>query len=54
MRAEKEIREALKKQKDEHLRRMRQPESYSPPSLVIMIDTLEWVVGDKQRLPDFV
>ena len=29
MREEKEIREALKRLKDEHLKRMRQPDSYS-------------------------
>jgi len=34
MRNEKEIREALKKLKDEHLRRMRDPDSYSPLGLV--------------------
>jgi len=54
MRQEKEIREALKKLKDERLRRARDPDSYSPPMLVAMIDTLEWVLGDKERLPDFV
>jgi len=54
MRQEKEIREALKKLKDERLRRGRQPGSYSPPMLVAMIDTLEWVLGDKKTLPDFV
>jgi len=54
MREEKEIREALKRVKDEHLRRMRDPDSYSPPMLVAMIDALEWVLGDRQRLPDFV
>ena len=54
MRGEKEIREALKRLKDEHLRRMRQPDSYSPPMLIATIDTLEWVLGDKERLPDFV
>jgi hypothetical protein len=54
MRGEKEIREALKRLKDEHLKRMRQPDSYSPPGLVIMVGTLEWVLGDKKRLPDFV
>jgi len=54
MREEKEIREALKRLKDEHLKRMRQPESYSPSGLVIMVGALEWVVGDKERLPDFV
>ena len=54
MREEKEIREALKRLKDEHLRRMQQPDTYSPPGLVTMIDTLEWVLGDKQRLPDFL
>ncbi|MBA7534406.1 hypothetical protein ES705_26652 [subsurface metagenome] len=31
MREEKEIREALKRLEDEHLKRMRQPDSYSPP-----------------------
>ncbi|MBA7691142.1 hypothetical protein ES703_99682 [subsurface metagenome] len=54
MRQEKEIREALKKLKDERLRRVRDPDSYSPPMLVAMIDTLEWVLGDKERLPDFL
>ena len=53
MRQEKEIREALKKLKDERLRRARDPDSYSPPMLVAMIGALEWVLGDKQRLPDF-
>jgi len=54
VRNEKEIREALKKLKDEHLKRMRQPDSYSPPMLVAMISVLEWVLGDRERLPDFV
>ena len=54
MRQEKEIREALKRLKDERLRRARDPDSYSPPTLVAMIDTLEWVLGDKERLPDFL
>ncbi len=54
MREEKEIREALKKLKDEHLRRMRQPDSYSPLGLVAMIGVLEWVLGDRERLPDFM
>jgi len=53
MRKEKEIREALKKVKDEHLRRMQQPDRYSTPGMVAMIGVLEWVLGDKQRLPDF-
>jgi hypothetical protein len=53
MRGEKEIREALKRLKDEHLRRMRQPDSYSPPILIAMVGTLEWVLGDRERLPDF-
>ena len=54
MRGEKEIREALKRLKDEHLKRMRQPDSYSPPSMLIaMVGTLEWVLGDRERLPDF-
>jgi len=57
MREEKEIREALKKLKDEHLRGMRQPRVFSiigMLTLVAMVDTLEWVLGDKERLPDFV
>ena len=54
MRGEKEIREALKRLKDEHLKRMRQPDSYSLPGLVAMIGALEWVLGDRERLPDFV
>jgi len=54
MREEKEIREALKRLKDEHLRRVRQPYSYSPRELGAMIGALEWVLGDKKSLPDFV
>jgi len=55
MREEKEIREALKKLKDEHLRRMRQTDisTYRMLTLVAMIDTLEWVLGDREQLPDF-
>jgi len=53
MRGEKEIREALKRLKEERLRRARQPGSYSPPMLIAMIDTLEWVLGDRERFPDF-
>jgi hypothetical protein len=53
MRGEKEIREALKRLEDEHLRRMRQPDSYSSPMLIAMVGTLEWVLGDRERLPDF-
>ena len=52
MRGEKEIREALKRLKDEHLRRMRQLAGYSP-HVIAMVDTLEWVLGDRERLPDF-
>jgi len=54
MREEKEIRETLKRLKDERLRRARKPDSYSPAMLVAMIDTLEWILGDKKRLPDFL
>jgi len=54
MREAKEIREALKRLKDEHLRRARDPGSYSPPMLVVMIGVLEWVLGDRKSLPDFV
>ena len=53
MREEKETREALKRLKEEHLRRVRDPDSYSPRELVAMIDTLEWVLGDRERFPDF-
>jgi len=53
MRGEKEISEALRKLKDERLRRGRDPDSYSPPMLIAMIDTLEWVLGDRERFPDF-
>ena len=54
MREEKEIKETLKRLKDEHLRRARKPDSYSPTMLVAMIDTLGWVLGDIKRLPDFL
>ena len=53
MREEKEIIEALKGLKEEHLRRARDPDSYSPFGLVAMISILEWVLGDRERLPDF-
>ena len=56
MREEKEIREALKRLKDEHLRRIRQPGDssiYAMLTLVTMIDALEWVLGDREKLPDF-
>ena len=53
MREEKEIREALKRLKDERLRRVRDPGSYSSPRLVAMVDILEWVLGDRRMLPDF-
>ncbi|MBA7692554.1 hypothetical protein ES703_101121 [subsurface metagenome] len=53
MREEKEIREALKRLKDEHLRRIRDPDSYPSPRLVAMVDILEWVLGDRRMLPDF-
>ena len=52
MREEKKIREALKRLKDEHSRRMRDPGAYSPLWSVAMIGTLEWVLGDKKSLPD--
>jgi len=52
MRGEKEIREALKRLKEEHLRRGREPATYSPRELVTMISVLEWVLGEKQNLPD--
>ncbi len=53
MREEKEIREALKRLKDEHLRRIRDPDSYPSPRLVAMVDILEWVLGDRRMFPDF-
>ena len=53
MRGEKEIREALKRLKEEHLRRAQDPDSYSPLGLVAMIGVLEWVLGDRERFPDF-
>jgi len=56
MREEKEIREALKRLKDEQQRRIRDLLTYATvaPRLVAMIGALEWVLGDKERLPDFV
>jgi len=56
MRQEKEIREALKRLKDEHLRKMRDLRTYATvaPRLVTMIGTLEWALGDKKSLPDFL
>ena len=54
MREEKEIRQILKRLKDEHLKRMRQPDSFSPMGLIATIGVLEWVLSDKERLPDFV
>jgi len=52
MRQEKEIREALKNLKEERLRRLRDPGSYSSRELLAMIGVLEWVLGDKESLPD--
>ena len=54
MREKKEIREALKKLKGEHLKRMRQLDGPPPPLLVAIIGTLEWVLGNTKRLPDFM
>ena len=56
MRQEKEIREALKRLKDEHSRGMRDLRTYATvaPRLVTMIGTLEWALGDKKSLPDFL
>ena len=58
MREEKEIREALKRLKDERLRKRAASDilAYAnvAPWLVAMIDGLEWVLGDKERLPDFL
>ncbi len=51
MREEKEIREALKRLKDEHLKRMRQPDRSSPLGLVAMTGVLEWVLSDIERFP---
>jgi len=55
MRDEKEIREALKRLKDEHLKIIHDPWhiKYTQQS-VAMIGALEWVLGDKERLPDFL
>ena len=53
MRGEKEIRAALKRLRDEHLRKMQQPGSYSFTIFIAMVSTLEWVLGDTERLPDF-
>ena len=53
IRGEKEIKEALKKLRNEHLKRVRQPGNYSPPALIAMIDTLEWILGNRQKLSDF-
>uniref|UniRef100_A0A6M3MFZ8 Uncharacterized protein n=1 Tax=viral metagenome TaxID=1070528 RepID=A0A6M3MFZ8_9ZZZZ len=52
MRKEKEIREALKRLKEEHLRRLRDSGSHSSFGLVAMIGVLEWVLSDKESLPD--
>lgn len=54
MREKKEIKEALKRLKDEHLRRMREPSSNATPKSATMIGALEWVLGDKKSLPDFM
>lgn len=54
MRGEKEIRETLKRLKEEHLRRMQQPGTYATHGMVGIIGALEWVLGDKERLPDIV
>jgi len=52
MREEKEIREALKMLKDKRERESRGLSSSSLFRLIAMIGTLEWVLGDNQRLPN--
>jgi len=54
MREEKEIREALKKLKEEHLRRMREPGGHATAKLMAMASILEWVLEDKKNLPDLM
>jgi len=55
MRQEEEIREALKRLKDEHLRIIRDPWRIKyTQRLVAMIGALEWVLGDEERLPNFL
>jgi hypothetical protein len=59
MREENEIREALKRLKDERSRRMQQPGLYSRlemrgmMGMLAMIGALKWGLGDKETLPDF-
>ena len=55
MRQEEEIREALKRLKDEHLKITHDSWriKYTQQS-VAMIGALEWVLGDKERFPDFL
>jgi len=52
MREEKEIKEAIKRLKDKRLRGSRDLSSSSLFRLIAMIETLEWVLGDRERLPD--
>ena len=56
MREEKEIRETLKKLNYEHSRRTRDLRTYATVALrlVTIIGTLEWALGDKKSLPDFL
>ena len=53
MREEREIREAVKDLNDDRLRKRREPLSYCPQWSVAMITTLEWALGDGERLPYF-
>ena len=53
MREEKEIREAVKRLKDKRLNGSRDLSSSSLARLLAMIEALEWVLGDGQRLPNF-
>ena len=52
MRAEKEIREASKRLKDEHLRRMRQPAGYSTSGMVGLEEGVDWLEKHGGSLAD--
>ncbi|HUV44244.1 MAG TPA: hypothetical protein VMW13_05380 [Dehalococcoidales bacterium] len=52
MREEEEIREAVKRLKDKRSSGSRHLSTSSLFRLIAMIETLEWVLGDSQRLPD--
>lgn len=53
MRRVKEIKEELKRQREEHTKRKLRPTGYSTAGMLTLVATigiLEWVLGDKEKI----